>query len=176
MKGMGKRPQRQRKDKENVTMEKKKRKFGVKKILLTVLIAVLLFTAVDIIVTKIYTQDIPHRFATAEEGRQIMLANTDYYNDLSQNDIDFRLRKTGGTRPFAAIFSTATAMRSSISSVLRTIITSGSAIRPPFSLRKFVLHGRRKTAHQCVCRASDSSCNQARQRRPPTSLLQQCSS
>ena len=78
-------------------MEKKKRKISVKKVLL-ILLAVMLLTAVyDIIMAKIYSQNIPHRFAAAEEGRKLMLANTDYYDHYTQNDIDFRLKKAGGT-------------------------------------------------------------------------------
>ncbi len=78
-------------------MEKKKRIFSVKKILLILLGIILLFIVYDIIMTKVYSQDIPHRFATAEEGRELMLANTEYYDNYTQNDIDFRLKKTGGT-------------------------------------------------------------------------------
>ena len=78
-------------------MEKKKRKLGAKKVLLILLAVILLLAGYDIIMTKIYSQDIPHHFATAEEGRELMLANTDYYDNFTQNDIDFRLRKEGGT-------------------------------------------------------------------------------
>ena len=78
-------------------MEKKKRKISVKKVLLILLAVILLIAVYDIIMTKIYSQDIPHRFATVEEGKTLMLANTDYYDNYTQNDIDFRLKKTGGT-------------------------------------------------------------------------------
>lgn len=76
-------------------MEKKKH--SVKKVLLILLAVILLLAVFDIIMTKIYAQNIPHRFANAEDGRALMLANTDYYEHYTQNDIDFRLRKTGGT-------------------------------------------------------------------------------
>ena len=37
------------------------------------------------------------RFASMEEGRQLVLANTQYYNRLTQMDIDWRARKQGAT-------------------------------------------------------------------------------
>lgn len=41
---------------------------------------------------------IPHRYATAEEGRELMLANNEnYYDKFSQNDLDFKMAKTGAT-------------------------------------------------------------------------------
>ena len=41
---------------------------------------------------------IPHRYATAEEGRELMLANQEnYYDKFSQNDLDFKMQKTGAT-------------------------------------------------------------------------------
>ena len=41
---------------------------------------------------------IPHRFASAQEGGDIMLSNTEYYDALTQNDPDFRMRKSGATK------------------------------------------------------------------------------
>ena len=78
-------------------MEKTKRKRSIKKALLILLAVILLLAVYDIIMTKIYAQNIPYRFASAEDGRTLMLANTDYYDNYTQNDIDFRLKKTGGT-------------------------------------------------------------------------------
>ena len=57
-----------------------KRKNSVKKVLLILLAVILLLAVSDIIMTKIYAQNIPHRFANAEDGRALMLANTDYYD------------------------------------------------------------------------------------------------
>lgn len=43
------------------------------------------------------TSHISYRYASAEEGRQLRLANTDYFNALTQNDIDWKFRCTGKT-------------------------------------------------------------------------------
>lgn len=43
------------------------------------------------------TSHISHRYASAEEGRQLRLNNTNYFNALTQNDIDWKLRSTGKT-------------------------------------------------------------------------------
>ena len=43
------------------------------------------------------TSHISHRYASAEEGRQLRLNNTDYFNALTQNDIDWKFRQTGKT-------------------------------------------------------------------------------
>ena len=48
---------------------------------------------------------IRYRYASAEEGRQIRLSNTAYYNSLTQNDIDWKLRCTGKTIDDFKIFS-----------------------------------------------------------------------
>lgn len=40
---------------------------------------------------------IPFRFASAEEGRELMLANTEYYAGFSQNDLDFKMAQSGAT-------------------------------------------------------------------------------
>ena len=40
---------------------------------------------------------IKYHCATLTEGQQLMLANTDYYNSLTQVDIDWRMRRTGAT-------------------------------------------------------------------------------
>ena len=36
-----------------------------------------------------------YRFATQEEGRKLKLANTDYLEALTQNDIDWKLQSSG---------------------------------------------------------------------------------
>lgn len=41
---------------------------------------------------------IPHRYASAEEGRELMLSNDEnYYDHFSQNDLDFKMQKSGAT-------------------------------------------------------------------------------
>lgn len=73
------------------------KKGRIKKIILIVIGVIIVFALFDMMITRIQAGKIPHRFAGAKEGARIMLANTDYYNNLSQNDIEFRLQKTGGT-------------------------------------------------------------------------------
>ena len=41
--------------------------------------------------------EINYHFATLEEGKQLILAHTDYYNSLTQNDLEWKRRKTGTT-------------------------------------------------------------------------------
>ncbi len=69
----------------------------LKKILLIVAVAILVFAVFDICITRIYIQKIPHRYASAEYGQELLLANTEYYENFTQNDIDFRLRRSNGT-------------------------------------------------------------------------------
>lgn len=38
-----------------------------------------------------------HRYASADEGRELMLANKEYYAGYSQNDLDYKMQKTGAT-------------------------------------------------------------------------------
>ena len=40
---------------------------------------------------------INYHCATLSEGQQLLLGNSEYYNSLTQNDIDWRMRKTGAT-------------------------------------------------------------------------------
>ena len=40
---------------------------------------------------------IHYRYASAEQGRQILLSNTAFYQSLTQNDIDWKFRQTGKT-------------------------------------------------------------------------------
>lgn len=74
-------------------MQKKTGKF--KKILLALLIAIPVLFGISICINKINSKNLPHRFASAEEGRELLLANTEYFNQLTQNDLDFRMRKSG---------------------------------------------------------------------------------
>ena len=76
-------------------MEKKKSKF--KRFLLILFILILLLLVFDVVSTEIKAKKLPHHFASAEEGRELLLSNTEYYSDFSQNDIDYRLKRNGGT-------------------------------------------------------------------------------
>ena len=58
-------------------MAKKKRSI-VKKILLIIAAVILVLIAADVIITEVYAHKIPHHFASAEEGRELLLANTEY--------------------------------------------------------------------------------------------------
>ena len=40
---------------------------------------------------------INYHCATQSEGQQLLLGNNEYYNSLTQNDIDWRVKKTGAT-------------------------------------------------------------------------------
>ncbi|MDA3731020.1 hypothetical protein PBV87_05840 [Niameybacter massiliensis] len=40
---------------------------------------------------------IPHRYADAAEGIELRMANTDYFDNLTQNDLDYRTGKSGAT-------------------------------------------------------------------------------
>lgn len=40
---------------------------------------------------------INYHFATLAEGQQLLAANDEYYNSLNQNNIDWRMRRTGAT-------------------------------------------------------------------------------
>lgn len=42
-------------------------------------------------------QAIAHRYASASEGKDLLLSNKAYYAGFSQNDLDFRMQKTGAT-------------------------------------------------------------------------------
>ena len=41
--------------------------------------------------------EIAHRYASASEGKDLLLANDKYHAGFSQNDIDFRMQRTGAT-------------------------------------------------------------------------------
>ena len=69
----------------------------MKKILLIIAAVIVVLIGCDICLTKIYTQNIPHRYASAEEGKALLLANTEYYARFSQLDIDLRMNRSGAT-------------------------------------------------------------------------------
>ena len=43
------------------------------------------------------TDKINYHFASKEEGQKLLASNTEYYNSLNQNDIEWRMKKTGAT-------------------------------------------------------------------------------
>ena len=75
----------------------KKKKGIVKKVFLIIAAILLVWLLTDIIVTEVYAGKIPHHYASAKEGRELMLSNTEYYENVTQIDIDNRLGKSGGT-------------------------------------------------------------------------------
>lgn len=75
-----------------------KRKTGKgKKVFLILFILLLIFGLFDICRTEINAKKIPHSFASVNNGRELLLSNTEYYEKYSQNDIDFRMKKSGAT-------------------------------------------------------------------------------
>ena len=75
----------------------KKKKGIVKKVFLIIAAILLVWLLTDIIVTEVYAGKIPHHYASAKEGRELLLSNTEYYENVTQIDIDNRLGKSGGT-------------------------------------------------------------------------------
>ncbi|MCR5592813.1 MAG: hypothetical protein K6F79_03545 [Saccharofermentans sp.] len=51
----------------------------------------------QIVTAEIGVTQIPHRYASSEEARELLLSNEDYYAGFSQNDIDFKMLQTGCT-------------------------------------------------------------------------------
>ena len=80
------------KDKNN-----RKKKGIVKKIFLIIAAVLLVWLTTDIVITEIYAGRIPHHYASAKEGRELMLSNTEYYENITQIDIDNRLGRSGAT-------------------------------------------------------------------------------
>ena len=68
-----------------------------KRIFLIIAVAITMLIVAYVIITEAYAHKLPHHFASAKEGRELLLANTDYYANFSQNDIDYRLNRSGGT-------------------------------------------------------------------------------
>ena len=69
----------------------------VKRIILIAAAVIVVLIAGDILLTEITAKKIPHRFASAEEGRDLLLSNTGYYDHFTQIDIDIRMKKSGAT-------------------------------------------------------------------------------
>ena len=80
---------------------KKKGKKGKKKIFRKILLGIvgvlLVLLGFDICKTEIYASKIPHRFASAAEGKEILVAQTDYFDALTRDDIEYRMQKDGAT-------------------------------------------------------------------------------
>ena len=77
--------------------QKKNKKRTFKRVFLIFLIIIAALAAVDLCLTAIYTKKIPHRYASAEEGKALMLSNTEYYSNFTRNDIEFRMKQSGAT-------------------------------------------------------------------------------
>ena len=77
--------------------EKKTKKHIFGKILFVAIGVLLIWLTGDICITEIHAARIPHRFASAEEGRERLLSNTEYYSQLTQNDLNFRLGHANAT-------------------------------------------------------------------------------
>ncbi|MCR5503772.1 MAG: hypothetical protein K6F53_12275 [Lachnospiraceae bacterium] len=75
----------------------KKKKPVVRRVLQIALAAILALLVLNVCGTEISAHRIPHRFASAKEGRDRLLANTRYYGQFTQNDIDYRMKKSGAT-------------------------------------------------------------------------------
>ena len=56
-----------------------------------------LFTSCSTVSPEEEVSHISYRYASAEEGRQIFLSNTSFFQSLTQNDIDWKTRSTGKT-------------------------------------------------------------------------------
>ena len=76
---------------------KNQNKKKVKRVFKIIAIVIAVLIAADLCITAVFTQKIPHRYASAEEGKELLLSNTDYYSKFTQNDVEFRLKKTGAT-------------------------------------------------------------------------------
>ena len=64
---------------------------------LVILLVILVGILIDICVTEIGANKIPHKFASLEESAELIRTNNDYYEKYTQNDIEFRMRKSGAT-------------------------------------------------------------------------------
>lgn len=68
-----------------------------KKKLLIVLLLVLVGGLLFICITELNARKIPHSFASMEEATELIRSNNEYYGKYTQNDIDFRMRRSGAT-------------------------------------------------------------------------------
>ena len=77
--------------------DRKIKKQRRRRVLLVMLGLIMIWGMINLCITLIFSGMIPHRYASAQEGREIMLSNTEYYDNMTQNDLDFRMRKSGAT-------------------------------------------------------------------------------
>lgn len=80
----------------NVNKNQNKKK-SLKRVLRIVAVIVVVWAVIDLSITAVLTQKIPHRYASAEEGRELLLSNTGYYSGFTQNEIEFRMKKSDAT-------------------------------------------------------------------------------
>ena len=123
-----------------------KKKSGiVKKIFLVIAALLLVWFTTDLIVTEIYASKIPHHFASAKEGKELMLSNTEYYANVTQVDIDNRMGRSGAT--LDELLEASTAEVKSFNIFEKYIITSGSRMlpRPPGPCRGIPSRSARKS-------------------------------
>lgn len=80
-----------------VKVRKKGKKGIFGKIMGCILILLLVLLLSDICITEIYARKIPHRFASADEGKNLLLSENDYYGSFTQNDIEYRMTRSGAT-------------------------------------------------------------------------------
>ena len=73
------------------------RKKKIKRIFKIIAIIIMVVAAADLCMTAVFSRKIPHRYASAQEGKQLMFSNTDYYSSYTQNDIEFRMKRSGAT-------------------------------------------------------------------------------
>ncbi len=78
--------------------EKNIKKQKRRKTLLVLLGLIVIWGLINTCITLIFSGMLPHHFASAQEGREKMLSNTEYYDNMTQNDLDFRMRKSGATK------------------------------------------------------------------------------
>ena len=74
-----------------------KRKTVIKRIVIAVPALLVIWMLCSICINRITAARIPHHFASAEEGRTLMLANTGYYGSYTQPDIEYRMQKSGAS-------------------------------------------------------------------------------
>ena len=77
--------------------KRKNRKKMIKRLLQAAVIIIAVLLAVNLCLTLFFTQKIPHRYASAQEGKALLRSNTDYYSNFTQNDLEFRMKKVGAT-------------------------------------------------------------------------------
>ena len=71
---------------------------SIKKVISVIMVIVITAGCLGLCSCSKNKYHIPHRFASAEEGRELMLSNNEnYYDHFSQNDLDYKMQKVGAT-------------------------------------------------------------------------------